>query len=65
MAKPDQQHVRITPAGELLRDKGKLGLEKAFDNLVVASGPLDATASGVPVRGLYIDATTSGIAIRL
>ncbi|MBD3260363.1 MAG: hypothetical protein GF334_01575 [Candidatus Altiarchaeales archaeon] len=65
MAKPDLQGVRVTPAGELRRDDGKLGLALAFDNLLTAEGPLDATASGVPVGGLYVDSTTSGIAVRL
>lgn len=65
MAKPDLQGVRVTPAGELYRDDGKLGLELAFGSLLTANGPLDAAASGVPVGGLYVEATTSGLAIRL
>ena len=65
MAKPDQQGLRVTPAGQLYRDDGKLGLEVAFNNLLTAYGPGDAAASGVPVGGLYIVATTSGLAVLL
>ena len=65
MAKPDLQGLRVTPAGELFRDDGKLGLSPAFDNLLTAFGPLDAAASGIVVGGIYIDATTSGLAVRL
>lgn len=65
MAKPDMQGVRVTPAGQLYRDDGKLGLALGFDGLLTANGPLDAAASGIPVGGIYIEATTSGLAIRL
>ena len=65
MAKPDLQNVLVTPAGQTYRLDGKLGLEVAFDNLLTANGPGDAAASGVPVGGLYVLTTTSGLAIRL
>jgi len=65
MAKPDQQNVTVTPAGQLYRDDGKLGLELALNKLLTANGPGDATTSGIPVGGLYVDVVTSGIAIRL
>ncbi len=61
MAKPDQQNVLVTPAGQPYRLDGKLGLELAFENLLTAFGPGDALTSGVPVGGIYIDATSSGI----
>jgi hypothetical protein len=65
MAKPDLQNVVVTPGGELYRLDGKLGLELALENLLTANGPLDAAASGVPAGGIYVEATTSGLAIRL
>lgn len=65
MAKPDLQGVRVTPAGQLFRDDGESSLVPAFDNLLTANGPLDAAASGVPVGGVYVEATTSGLAVRL
>lgn len=65
MAKPDQQHVRVTPAGELLRDKGKLGLELAFENLLTAADDTAATSSGVALGGLYINSGTGAITRRL
>ncbi len=65
MAKPDLQNVLVTPAGQAYRLDGKLGLELAFDNLLTAFGPGDAAASGVPVGGLYVNPTTSGLAVRL
>jgi hypothetical protein len=65
MAKPDLQIARVTPAGELYRDPGKEPQALAFGNLLTAFGPGDATASGVRVGGLYVDATTSGISVRL
>jgi len=65
MAKPDQQNVTVTPVGQLYRDDGKLGLALAFNGLLTANGPLDATASGVPVGGVYVDVVTSGIAVLL
>jgi hypothetical protein len=65
MAKSDHQNVLVTPAGQMYRDDGKLGLSLALNNLLTANGPLDAAASGIPVGGLYVEATTSGVAIRL
>jgi hypothetical protein len=65
MAKPEQQNALVTPAGQIYRLDGKLGLELAFENLLTAAGPLDATASGVPVGGIYVDTATSGIAVLL
>ncbi|KKM86333.1 hypothetical protein LCGC14_1280020 [marine sediment metagenome] len=65
MAKPDLQNVVVTPAGELYRLDGKLGLELALNRLLTANGPLDAAASGVPVGGIYVEVVTSGLAIRL
>lgn len=65
MAKPDLQGTRVTPAGVMYRDDGKLGLSPAFENLLTAFGPGDAAASGVPVGGIYVDATSSGISVRL
>lgn len=66
MAKPDLQLVYVnTSSGNLKRLKGKLGLAEAFENLLTANGPGDAAASGVPVGGLYVQATTSGVAVRL
>ncbi len=65
MAKPDQQNVTVTPAGQLYRDDGKLGLALALDNLLTANGPGDAAASGIPVGGLYVEVATSGVAVRL
>ena len=65
MAKPDQQNVTVTPAGQLYRDDGKLGLELALNKLLTANGPGDAAASGVPTGGLYVDVATSGIAVLL
>ena len=65
MAKPDLQGVRVTPAGAIFRDDGKLPLVPAFNNLLTANGPLDAVASGVPVGGIYIVTTTSGLAVLL
>jgi hypothetical protein len=65
MAKPDLQNVYARPSGEAFRLDGKLGLALAFNNLLTANGPGDATASGVPVGGIYVDATTSGIAVLL
>ncbi len=65
MAKPDLQNVVVSPAGELYRDDGKLGLELALNKLLTANGPGDATVSGVRVGGLYVDATTSGVSVRL
>ena len=65
MAKPDQQGLRVTPAGQLFRDDGKLGLELAFNNLLTANGPLDAAASGILTGGIYVEATTSGLAVLL
>ena len=65
MAKPDLQNVLVTPAGQAYRLDGKLGLELAFENLLTAKGPGDATASGVPTGGLYVDTVTSGIAVVL
>jgi hypothetical protein len=65
MAKPDLQGLRVTPAGAIFRDDGKLPLVPAFDNLLTANGPGDAVVSGVPIGGIYVDATTSGINVRL
>jgi len=61
MAKPDQQNALVTPGGQAYRLDGKLGLELAYENLLTAFGPGDAAASGIPVGGIYVDATTSGI----
>jgi len=65
MAKPDLQGVRVTPAGALLRDDGKLPLVPAFNNLLTAYGPADAVASGIVTGGLYVNATTSGVTVLL
>ncbi len=65
MAKPDQQNVTVTAAGQMFRDDGKLPLAPAFDNLLTANGPGDAAASGVVVGGIYVETTTSGLAVRL
>ena len=65
MVKPDLQGVKVTPAGQLYRDDGESSLELAFNQLLTAAGPLDATASGVPTGGIYIDTATSGIAVNL
>ena len=65
MAKPDLQGLRVTPAGAIFRDDGKLPLVPAFNNLLTANGPGGAVASGVPIGGIYVDATTSGLAVRL
>ena len=65
MAKPDLQGMRVTPAGQPYRDDGKLPLVPAFNDLLTANGPGDATASGVPVGGIYVDTATSGIAVLL
>ena len=65
MAKPDQQNVTVTAAGQLFRDDGKLPLAPALNNLLTAFGPLDAAASGVVTGGIYVDATTSGVAVLL
>ncbi len=65
MAKPDLQGIRVTPAGAMFRDDGKLPLTPAFDNLLTANGPGDAAASGVPVGGIYVEVATSGLAVRL
>ena len=65
MAKPDLQNMYAAPGGEAYRLDGKLGLSLAFNNLLVASGPSDATASGVPVGGIYVNTTTSGISVLL
>ena len=65
MAKPDLQGLRVTPAGALFRDDGKLPLVPALNNLLTANGPLDAAASGIVVGGIYVEATTSGLAVRL
>ncbi len=65
MAKPDLQNVVVTPAGELYRLDGKLGLELALGKLLTANGPGDAAASGVPVGGIYVEVVTSGLAVRL
>lgn len=66
MAKPDLQPAYVSTAtGDLKRLKGKLGLGEAFENIIVANGPLDAAASGIPVGGIYAEATTSGLAVRL
>ena len=66
MAKPDLQKVYVnTSTGNLQRLDGKLGVSDAFDNLLTANGPGDAAASGVPVGGIYVEATTSGLAVRL
>ena len=65
MAKPDLQNVYAKPGGEAFRLDGKLGLTLAFSNLLTANGPGDATASGVPTGGIYVNATTSGIAVLL
>ena len=65
MAKPDLQGLRVTPAGEMYRDDGKLPLALALNNLLTADGPAAAVASGVPVGGLYVNATTSGVTVRL
>lgn len=65
MAKPDLQNVVVTPAGELYRLDGKLGLKLALGDLLTANGPGDAAASGVPVGGIYVEVVTSGLAIRL
>ncbi len=66
MAKPDLQPVYLnTTTGDLKRLKGKLGLSPAFDNLLTAAGPGDAAVSGVPIGGIYIEVTTTGLAVRL
>lgn len=66
MAKPDLQQVYVnTSTGDLKRLDGKLGLAEAFGNLLTANGPGDATLSGVPIGGLYVEATTSGVAVLL
>jgi len=65
MAKPDLQGLRVTPAGEVYRDDGKLPLALALNNLLTANNPTEAVSSGVPVGGLYINATTSGVSVRL
>ena len=67
MAKPDLQEVLVTPAGELYRDDGKLGLALALDHLVGVSGvsgDTDAAASGVPVGGLYVRRATGAVTRR-
>ncbi len=65
MAKPDLQNVTVTPAGQLYRDPGELPQTLAFKDLLTANGPGDASASGIPVGGLYVDVATSGIAVLL
>ena len=65
MAKPDLQGVRVTPAGQLYRDPGESPQDLALKDLLTANGPLDAAAQGVPVGGIYVEVTTSGLAIRL
>ncbi len=65
MAKPDLQGVYVTAAGAIFRDDGQLPLVPAFNNLLTANGPLDAAASGIVVGGIYVEATTSGLAVRL
>ena len=65
MAKPDLQGIRVTPAGQLYRDPGENPQDLALGNLLTANGPLDAAASGIPVGGIYVEATTSGVAVLL
>lgn len=67
MAKPDLQRVYVnTSNGDLKRLKGRLGLAEAAEHLVLVSGSddVDAAASGVPVRGLYVGAD-SALRVRL
>lgn len=54
MAKPDLQTVHVKPgSGELRRLDGKLGLSVALDNMIGAADDTEATASGIPLGGLY------------
>ena len=64
MAKPDLQAVYVDPRdGDLRRLDGKLGLKVAFENMVSASGDVDAANNGVPIGGLYH--TSGTVKIRL
>ncbi len=65
MAKPSLQNVTVTPAGQMYRDPGQEPQALAFNNLLTADGPQGAVASGIPVGGIYVDSTTSGIAVLL
>lgn len=65
MAKPDLQNVTVTAAGQLYRDSGQESQSLAFNNLLTAEGPTDAVASGIPTGGIYVDSTSSGIAVLL
>ena len=57
MAKPDLQRVYVKPNdGTIRREKGKLGLATAFDNLTEASNDSNAAIAGVPVGALYHNA---------
>lgn len=56
MAKPDLQRLRVNPnSGEVLRDDGKLGLDRdtRLAQLPNAANDAAAAALGVPVGGLY------------
>ncbi len=54
MAHPDLQPVYVKPDdGVLRRLDGKLGLAVALDNLIGAADDTEATASGIPLGGIY------------
>lgn len=61
MAKPDLQDIRINPVnGRFRRDNGKLGLKNVdFTSLPTATSNATAASAGVPVGGLYKDATVA------
>jgi hypothetical protein len=64
MAKPDLQNVTVTPAGELRRDPGQNPQALTFSNLLNATNDGDATTSGVPLRGVYINRSTGAVTVR-
>jgi len=65
MAKPDLEKMFVTPSGQAMRDDGMGSLMLAFKNLPRYSNSTTAAAGGVPVGGLYVITTTSGLAMRL
>ena len=62
MGKPDLQGIRVTAAGQLYRDDGESSLQPALNHLPVLTNPGQVSASGIPLRGLYILAQNHQVA---
>lgn len=65
MAKPDLQNFYVSPAGQPYRDDGESSLSTAFGRLPWAADDTAATASGVPLGGIYVLTATKAVTVRV